>query len=163
MNKEECFDTVIKEHEPTILNICRVYSNGKREDMQDLFQDILVNIWKSIRLFKGKSSIGTWIYRIALNTAISHLRKEKKQVPVVEITEEFNRLADENKPDEDLEKLYESIEKLNDFDKSVILLYLDNKKHKEIAEILGIGVSNVGTQVQRIKAKLINIINDTKK
>ena len=161
MNKEERFVSIINDYEATILGICRIYTNGQKEKMCDLFQDVLINIWKSIHTFEGRSSINTWIYRIALNTAISHLRKEKKQIQIVEITEEFNRLSDGNKPDERLEALYEAIEKLNEIDKSIIFLYLDNKNHKEIAEILGFSVSNVGTRIQRIKVKLKNIINNS--
>ena len=161
MNKEERFVSIINEYEATILSICRIYTNGKKEKMRDLFQDVLINIWKSIDTFEGKSSISTWLYRIALNTAISHLRKREKQIQIVDITEEFNRFSDENKPDEQLETLYVAIEKLNDIDKSIIFLYLDKKNHKEIAEILGISVSNVGTRIQRIKVKLKNIIKNS--
>lgn len=160
MNNKENFESIIKNHKPTILNVCRIYSDGKREDMSDLFQEILINIWKSIRSFEGKSSINTWLYRVSLNTAISHLRKKNKQIPIIEIREEFNRLTDENKPDEQLEILYEAIEKLNEVDKSLIFLYLENKSHKEIVEILGISVSNVGTRIQRIKIKLEQIIKN---
>lgn len=161
MNKEERFVSIINEYEATILSICRIYTNGKKEKMRDLFQDVLINIWKSIDTFEGKSSINTWLYRIALNTAISHLRKREKQIQIIDITEEFNRFSDENKPDERLETLYEAIEKLNDIDKSIIFLYLDKKNHKEIAEILGISVSTVGTRIQRIKVKLKNIIKNS--
>ena len=144
-----------------MLNVCRIYSNGEREEMSDLFQEVLLNIWKGIHTFEGKSSLTTWLYRVTLNTAISHLRNKKKQIPIVEIREKFNHLTDKNKPDEQLEILYEAIEKLNEVDKSLIFLYLENKSHKEIAEILGISVSNVGTRIQRIKIKLEHIIKNS--
>lgn len=159
MNKEESFEFIIKNYKSMMLNVCRIYSNGEREEMSDLFQEVLLNIWKGIHTFEGKSSLTTWLYRVTLNTAISHLRNKKKQIPIVEIREEFNHLTDKNKPDEQLEILYEAIEKLNEVDKSLIFLYLENKSHKEIAEILGISVSNVGTRIQRIKIKLEHIIN----
>ncbi|MDD3643956.1 MAG: sigma-70 family RNA polymerase sigma factor [Bacteroidales bacterium] len=161
MNKEESFEFIIKNYKSMMLNVCRIYSNGEREEMSDLFQEVLLNIWKGIHTFEGKSSLTTWLYRVTLNTAISHLRNKKKQIPIVEIREEFNHLTDKNKPDEQLEILYEAIEKLNEVDKSLIFLYLENKSHKEIAEILGISVSNVGTRIQRIKIKLEHIIKNS--
>lgn len=161
MNKEESFEFIIKNYKSMMLNVCRIYSNGEREEMSDLFQEVLLNIWKGIHTFEGKSSLTTWLYRVTLNTAISHLRNKKKQIPIVEIREEFNHLTDKNKPDEQLEILYEAIEKLNEVDKSLIFLYLENKSHKEIAEILGISVSNVGTRIQRIKIKVEHIIKNS--
>lgn len=161
MNKEESFEFIIKNYKSMMLNVCRIYSNGEREEMSDLFQEVLLNIWKGIHTFEGKSSLTTWLYRVTLNTAISHLRNKKKQIPIVEIREEFNHLTDKNKPDEQLEILYKAIEKLNEVDKSLIFLYLENKSHKEIAEILGISVSNVGTRIQRIKIKLEHIIKNS--
>lgn len=161
MNKEESFEFIIKNYKSMMLNVCRIYSNGEREEMSDLFQEVLLNIWKGIHTFEGKSSLTTWLYRVTLNTAISHLRNKKKQIPIFEIREEFNHLTDKNKPDEQLEILYEAIEKLNEVDKSLIFLYLENKSHKEIAEILGISVSNVGTRIQRIKIKLEHIIKNS--
>lgn len=160
MTKEESFEFIINNYKSMILNVCRIYSNGEREEMRDLFQEVLLNIWKGLSTFEGKSSVKTWIYRVALNTAISHLRKKKKQIPIVEIKEGFDQLIDKNKPDEQLEILYKAIEKLNEVDKSLIFLYLENKSHKEIAEILGISISNVGTRIQRVKIKLEHIIKN---
>ena len=160
MTKEESFEFIINNYKSMILNVCRIYSNGEREEMRHLFQEVLLNIWKGLSTFEGKSSVKTWIYRVALNTAISHLMKKKKQIPIVEIKEGFDQLIDKNKPDEQLEILYKAIEKLNEVDKSLIFLYLENKSHKEIAEILGISISNVGTRIQRVKIKLEHIIKN---
>lgn len=161
MNRKERFEEILKEYEQMMFRVCRIYAHGEVEEMQDLYQDILINVWKSLAVFENKSSEGTWIYRVVLNTAISYSRMRRRKMSFVAIRHEENSIMDEYKPDSMVESLYEAIEELdNEMDKTMVFLFLDNKTYAEIAEILGISVSNVGTRIQRVKLKLKRIVDD---
>ena len=129
---------------------------------KDLFQDILLQLWKSYPTYNGQSKFSSWMYRVALNTAISQFRKEKKgdinfirELPVNIITDEnFNEQQERSKI------LYEAIGKLNKGEKSIIILYMDDYPYEEIADIIGISVSNVGVKINRIKSKLQKFLKE---
>ncbi|HEY1056822.1 MAG TPA: RNA polymerase sigma factor [Emticicia sp.] len=155
MDKKETFIKAIKENERLIFKIASVYTNNT-DDKADLVQEIIYQLWKSFDSFNHQSSVSTWMYRVALNVAIYQLKMAKRRVSTIEIDEQIL-----NYPDEDIgaieqkwELFRQKIESLNLLDKAIVMLYLDNKSYDEIAEIVGITVSNVGTKMQRIKEKL---------
>ena len=159
---EQEFLSVIKEYERVIYKVCYLYAT-KNAPLNDLYQEVVLNIWKAFGKFRGESKISTWIYRIALNTCISFIRKEKNIPEVVTLTQEANWMAD----DQDelqvmLKELHLLINRLGQLDKSIILLYLEEKSYEEISEITGLTVTNVATKLSRIKEKLrkLNVENN---
>lgn len=149
------FTNVIKEHEGLIFKVTMLYTNG-HQDRKDLYQEIVYQLWRSFGSFNEQSKLSTWMYRVALNTAIYYLKQAKKQINTTAINLETERFADDiDKTEEErIRLLYEHIQRLNILEKGIILLYLEGKSHEEIAEIVGITVSNVGTKISRIKEKL---------
>lgn len=155
MDKKSRFVNVIKKYEALIFKVATLYCDGF-QDREDLYQEIVYQLWKSFDSFNEQAKMSTWIYRIALNTAIYNLKSSKRQVNTIPIELESERIADEfDKTEVDKVKmLYESIQSLNLLERGVILLYLEDKSHQEIASIVGISTSNVGTKISRIKEKL---------
>ena len=155
MDKKSQFIKVIKEHEGLILKVSALYTNGL-EDQKDLYQEIVYQLCKSFDSFNERSKLSTWMYRVAMNTAIYNLKSVKKRINTISIGTETERYAEvEDKSEKDkIRVLYESIQSLNLLEKGIILLYLEGKTHQEIAEIIGITPSNVGTKISRIKQKL---------
>lgn len=155
MNKKQDFINTIRECEGILYKISRIYSEDLI-DRQDLYQDIVYQLWKSFDSFKGDSKISTWVYRVALNTSISHLERAGKRRNKVQINEDIFNLFEETDQvmDERVEALYNQIKKLDIIEKGIILLYLDGKSYDEIAIITGFSVTNVGTRLNRIKNKL---------
>lgn len=144
----------MREYKNLIYKVCHSYCSNP-SDHKDLEQDIILQLWSSMKRYNGSVKMSTWIYRIALNTAISHYRNEQKRNHVA--SENFMFLqAIEYDPetDERIKRLYAFIEQLNYLDKALMLLYLDETRHKEISEILGITESNVSTKINRIKQQL---------
>ncbi len=150
------FINLVSKHQGIVHKVCGIYCNNK-QDKQDLFQEILIQLWRSFPSFKGQSKISTWIYRVALNTAISAFRKQKKQVQQQAISLGALQIADapiDTEKEERLQFLYRAIAQLNKVEKAIIMLYLEEYDYKQIAEIIGISESNVGVKLHRIKAKL---------
>ena len=144
----------LHQYKGVVFKVARAYAPA-RMDQDDLFQEIIVQIWKSIPSFREESSATTWIYRIALNTAIKWVRKERNQLQTDEIENAEIISADNtNAIDERLQWLYNEIWQLDPIDRSVTLLLLDDFSYKEIADILGISLSNVGVKINRIKKYL---------
>jgi RNA polymerase sigma factor (sigma-70 family) len=150
---------ILNNHQGLIYKVCNLYCSD-REDRKDLFQEIVLQVWKSLGSFRHESSLSTWMYRIALNTAITHLKKEKKtlnqQLSLNGI--EIPELNDSDEKEEQLNALFIAIEHLDKIDKSIILLYLEEKSYEEISEITGLSKSNVGVKLNRIKTKLSNTL-----
>jgi RNA polymerase sigma factor (sigma-70 family) len=159
MNTKIAFIKIILENEGLIFKIAKVYANSK-EDEQDIYQEIVYQLWCSFPSFRSESKISTWMYRIALNTAIAHLNKEKKKGNYIPIDEALLNKNDEadNSIDEQSHALFAEIKKLNDLEKGIILLYLEGKSYDEIAVITGFTTTNVGTRLGRIKQKIITQI-----
>lgn len=155
MDKESKFVQIIKENEGVIFKITTFYTDNKA-DQQDLYQDIVYQLWRSFDSFRGESKISTWMYRIALNTALTRARKRKRRGYAVSIDKVI--LEQTENYDEEFEErlriLYHQIGKLNALEKGLILLLLEGKKYGEIAEITGLSTSNVGTRISRIKDKM---------
>lgn len=155
MEKKEEFIKVVKANEGLIYKITTLYTDGK-QDRKDLYQEIVYQLWKSFCTFNEKSKLSTWMYRVALNTAIFHLKQSKRRPDTIPFEFEMDWLGEEGDKaeEEKIKILYDHIQQLNLLEKGIILLYLEGKSHEEIAEIVGISVSNVGTKISRIKEKL---------
>lgn len=150
-NKKE-FSKLIEKNQGIIHKISLIYTNSL-VDRQDLFQEICLQLWKSFSNFRNESSFSTWMYRIALNTAINNIRKKKNGLSFETLndTHVFTETKDE---DDNIKLLYKSIARLNRIDKAIILLWLEEKDYEEIASIIGISKSNVSVKLVRIKRKL---------
>ncbi len=158
MEKE--FTDIISTHQGIILKVCRMYCND-HDDSEDLFQEIVLQLWRSYPAFKGDAKVSTWMYRIGLNTAITRLRKNSRKPLTQSLSIEHQNLRDTVPQRIDIEyreELQTAINMLNKLDKALVMLYLDEKSYKEIAEIIGISESNVGVKINRIKKKLQEII-----
>jgi RNA polymerase sigma factor (sigma-70 family) len=157
MTKDQEFTRLVRENKRIIYKICNSYCSNK-DDRDDLAQEIIYNLWKSFNSFNSEFRFSTWMYRIALNVAISFYRQEKKFKNNNPISEGL--IVFEEKPEEktEVEKnlglLQGFINELKEVDKAIILLYLDDKSHREIAEITGFTATNVATKINRIKDKL---------
>lgn len=154
MAAEADFYQMIKDHEGIIYKITRAYCDTY-EDQMDLYQEIVFQLWKGYDSFKGNSKRSTWMYRVALNTAYTYLRKEKRKGQKVSI--EHIKLHYEIKDtllEDRLAKMYAQIRKLPEIERAIILLLLEGKKYDEIAQITGLTRSNVATRISRIKEKL---------
>ena len=155
--RDHIFTEWLAGHKGILFKVVHAYA-FEHADRQDLFQEIVVQIWRSVDAFRGESSVPTWMYRVALNTAIAWTRKEdrhqrgKQPLAVVEGLLTTSSAA----PDPRVEWLYRQIARLKDVDRSVALLLLDGFSYKEIAAIVGITESNVGVKINRIKSALID-------
>ena len=156
MEKDK-FISVIKDNQNLIFKICYSYCSNP-ENRKDLQQEILLQLWNSFSKFDGRVKISTWIYRIALNTAISYYRNDckhkDKKVTIDASIISLSNFESESEQDENIVMLYQFIERLDEMDKALILLYLDDNKYKDIADILGISETNVATRISRIKKNL---------
>ncbi|WKN31309.1 RNA polymerase sigma factor [Porifericola rhodea] len=154
-NKEN-FLQVLEHHQRIIFKVCNSYC-ADHEDRKDLVQEVIVQLWKSFPKYDDRFKLSTWIYRIALNVAISHYRKEHvRQSKRTQWQEDFFSIADEDAHEmgEDIHLLRQFINKLDSMNRALMLLYLDDHSYDEIAGILDISVSNVGTKLNRLKQKL---------
>lgn len=161
---EKNFLTALEENQQKLLRICSVYAKD-RDDTKDLFQEVLVNIWRSMPSFKGNSSLGTWMYRIALNVCLriqtKHNKKRARFIRMDSITIGAMKSNDDhNEKNEHLIQLKNCIKRLNEADKAVITLYLEELPYKEISTITGLTENNVAVKIKRIKTKLLNCINE---
>lgn len=154
VDKRNEFLKAIKDSNNLVTKVASVYTNT-REDRHDLAQEITYQLWKSFSSFNQQSSVNTWMYRVAMNVAIHFLRKNKKRVQTTELKEDLLQLPGDAAYEEDKWKILKAhIDKLDMLDKGIVLLYLEDKTYDEIAEIIGISSTNVGTKLNRIKEKL---------
>ena len=155
MAKEIEFAELIRKHQGLLFKVTSIYTD-KKTDREDLFQEVVYQLWKSFDSFRKESKITTWMYRVAMNTAISQLKKRKRQPDAVRISDTILSYSENTNEEyeERLRSLYKHIERLNVLEKGLMLLLLEGKSYKEIAEITGLSDSNVGTRISRIKEKL---------
>jgi RNA polymerase sigma-70 factor (ECF subfamily) len=156
----EDFLKEIKANEGIIFKIVRIYS-GQYAEQQDLYQEIVYQLWKSFNSFQGKSKISTWIYKVALNTSLVHISFKKKHLKTISIQDVKFQIEANNDTqlDEKLNEMYRHIRQLNEIDRAIIFLFLEGKNYEEIAEITGFTSTNVGTRLNRIKLKIKNKIS----
>lgn len=155
MQKETEFVQIIQENEGVIFKITSLYTDN-RDDQKDLYQDVVYQLWKSFDSFRAASKISTWMYRVALNTALTRLRKSKRMGNKIPIDNVVLKQSENYDPEFEvrLKIMYSHIKKLNVLERGLMLLLLEGKKYDEIAEITGLSPSNVGTRISRIKQKL---------
>src|SRR5690606_33455632 len=152
---QQTFQTWLDQHRALMFKVLRAYAFTPM-DRDDLFQEIIIQVWRSVPAFQEKSAVTTWIYRIALNTASKWSRKERKHHNQEELDNVRHIVVESNvQVDDRLGWLYDEISRLNEIDRSVALLMLDDFSYKEIAPVLGITESNVGVKINRIKKHLI--------
>jgi len=154
--RDRIFDDWLASHKGILFKVVHAYA-FTHADLQDLFQEIVFQIWRSVDSFRGDSSVPTWMYRVALNTAIDWTRKEdrhRRGKQPFEAVEGLLTMSSSNGRDPRVEWLYHQIAQLKDVDRSVALLLLDGFSYKEIASIVGITESNVGAKINRIKSAL---------
>lgn len=160
MQPEKKFIQMVRAHEGIIFKISTVYTRSV-EDQKDLYQEIVYQLWKAFGMYKAAAKVSTWIYRISLNTAITRLRKAQRKADLTPIDQAILQYTESTDPvfEEQLKLLYRAIENLNTLDKGIVLLYLEDHNYEEIAQIIGLSVSNVGTRLSRIRQKMRTMIN----
>ena len=147
------FGRIIRENKGTIYTVCYMFSKDK-EEVDDLFQEALIKLWQGFSSFQGKSDMKTWIYKVTLNSCISIDRKKKKNrmtQPLMENIDLFDKNDADNKQ---TDMLHARIQRLQPFDRAIVLLWLENMSYQEIAQIVGIEVKNVSVRLYRIKEQL---------
>lgn len=149
----------MEQHKQIIYKVCFMYASDD-ETVNDLFQEVTLNLWKSFSRFRGDSKVTTWVYRIAVNTCISWLRVSGKRIKTVPLTFSMTELLSDEQEKENLRELYALINRLGKLERALILLWLEERSYEEIAKILDISVSNVGVRINRIKAKLVSMSNN---
>jgi len=152
------FLELIHKHQSIIHKICFVYSNN-RPDREDLQQEIILQLWKSYPSFQEKSAFSTWMYRVALNTAINQTRRPGLFIDASSSPEIPYDPSDSYKLSEEIQILYRAISKLKKVEKAIVLLWLEEKSYEEISEAIGITVKNVSVRLVRIRARLAELIS----
>ena len=157
---ERDFEEIVKKHRGTIYAVCYMFSNDQAA-VADLFQEVLINLWNSLPSFEGRSDMRSWIYRVSLNVCIS-LDRKKRRRKTVPLTMDINPYeeTETNQNSRQMDMLRRRIAKLGQFDRAIILLWLENMSYEEIAAIMGITVKNVSVRLYRIKEELKNMSND---
>ena len=155
MSKETVFTDLIRKHQALLYKVTSVYTDNK-QDQEDLFQEVVYQLWKYFDSFREESKITTWMYRVAMNTAITQLKRKKKRREALNIVDVLIKQTDSKDEvfEERLRLLYQHLQHLNTLDKGLIFLLLEGKSYNEIAQITGLQPSNVGTRISRIKKKL---------
>jgi RNA polymerase sigma-70 factor (ECF subfamily) len=156
LSSEQEFIAQIRSTQGILWKICHLYC-PEAEERQDLFQEMLVQLWRSYRTFKGQSKFSTWVYRVCLNVAISQYRKSRRQAPSTELPREVYEQVDSQESElkeERSKALYEAIAQLKTLEKALVMLYLEDKSYDEISEIMGISANNARVKMNRIREKL---------
>ena len=158
-DKEHQFELLVREHKRTIYTVCYMFSHNKAE-IDDLFQEILIRLWNGFDNYEGRSSARTWIYRVALNTAINQDKKQRRRIETVPLTVDIDPFEADNPKTEQVRKLHDLISQLELIDRSLVLLWLEGISYDEIGAIIGITPNNVGVRLMRIKDKLVKMSNN---
>ena len=157
-NIELQFTRMVKEYRKTIYTVCYFFSKDT-EEVNDLYQEILINLWKGFPNYRGESSLKTWIWRVSLNTCSNQERKKKSRIRTVSLSIDIDLYNDEDAGSRQIQMLYDRINRLDVFDRAIILLWLENMTYQDIADVVGISVSNVTTRLFRIKEQLKTMSN----
>jgi len=157
--KETEFTRIVKEHKATVFTVCYLFSKDQ-DEVNDLFQETLVNLWRGFDSFKGKCNVKTWIWRVSLNTCLTFERKKRRRVDTIPLSMEINLFTDTDDDTRQIQQLYHRINKLGLVDRAIILLWLENMSYEEIGQIIGISTKNVSVKLFRIKEQLKKMSND---
>ena len=158
---EKNFLNDFEKNQNIVHKICRIYTTNQ-DQHNDLFQEITIQIWKNYSKFRGESKFSTWMYRVSLNTAITLYRKSNRSIKTQDFSDVSFKIKAEDyddTKDKQLKALYDGIRELNDIEKALIFLYLEDKPYKEIAKTLGISEGNARVKMNRSKEKLRKILN----
>ena len=153
---EKDFSRIVKQHKSTIYTVCYMFSKDA-DEVNDLFQEVLINLWKGFTSFQGRSDLSTWIWRVSLNTCISCERKKK--LDTVPLSMEINLFEDQDEDSQQIQLLHKRIHQLKPIDRAIVLLWLENLSYEEIGAIVGITAKNVGVRLYRIKEELKKMSN----
>lgn len=156
--KEKQFQQTIMKNKSTIYTVCYMFSNDS-DEVNDLFQESLINLWKGFDGFEHRSDIKTWIYRVSLNTCISIDRKKRRQ-PESSLSMDINLFKDSDEDTKQVDMLHQRISQLKPFDRAIVLLWLENLSYEEIGQIVGISTKNVSVRLFRIKEQLKQMSNN---
>ncbi|MBQ4206353.1 MAG: sigma-70 family RNA polymerase sigma factor [Bacteroidales bacterium] len=157
--KENEFNRIVKANKATIFTVCYLFSK-EQDEVNDLFQETLINLWRGFDGFQGKCDVKTWIWRVSLNTCLTYERKKKRRVDTVPLTMDINLFTDTDDDTRQVQMLYRRINKLGPLDKAIVLLWLENLSYDEIGQIIGISTKNVSVKLVRIKEQLKKMSND---
>lgn len=152
--KEQEFARLVREHKGTIYTVCYMFSKDP-EEVNDLFQEVLINLWKGLENFRGDSKLDTWIWKISLNTCISADRKKKREGEKVPLEMSANLFEDNDSDSKQVRQLYSRINRLGLIDRAIVLLWLENLSYEEIGAIVGISAKNVSVKLVRIRQQLV--------
>ncbi len=157
-NIELQFTKMVKEYRKTIYTVCYFFSKDT-EEVNDLYQEILINLWRGFPAYRGESSLKTWIWRVSLNTCSNQERKKKSRIQTVPLSVDIDLYNDEDTNSKQIRMLYDRINRLDVFDRAIILLWLENMSYQDIADVVGISVPNVTSRLFRIKEQLKSMSN----
>ena len=157
--KELEFNRIVKANKAAIFTVCYLFSKDQ-DEVNDLFQETLINLWRGFDGFQGKCDVKTWIWRVSLNTCLTFERKKKRHVDTLPLTMDINLFTDTDDDTRQVQMLYRRINKLGMLDRAIILLWLENMSYEEIGEIIGISTKNVSVKLVRIKEQLKKMSND---
>lgn len=149
---EREFSQLVKAHKSTIYTVCYMFSKDA-DEVNDLFQEILVNLWRGFDKFEGRSDIRTWFYRVSLNTCIS-INRKKKRNKAIPLSMDINLYEDNDADTRQVKMLYDRISRLAPFDRAIVLLWLEGIAYDEIGQIVGISAKNVSVKLVRIREQL---------
>lgn len=155
---EQEFTKVVREHKGTIYTVCYMFSKDE-DEVADLFQEILINIWKGFENFRGDSSVRTWIWRISFNTCVSYEKKKSRKGSTIPLSLSINLFDDSDEETRQIKMLQKRIRQLGPFDRAIVLLWLDDLSYAEIGEIVGISEKNVSVRLVRIREQLKKMNN----
>ncbi|SDS61095.1 RNA polymerase sigma-70 factor, ECF subfamily [Formosa sp. Hel1_31_208] len=158
---EHSFVELLEKHQNIVHKVCRLYTNNQ-DAHNDLFQEITIQLWKAYPKFRGDAKFSTWMYRVGLNTAITLYRKSKRTIKTQEFESVSFKIKSEDYDDtqeQQLKLLYTAVHQLNDIEKALVLLYLEDKNYSEISETLGISEVNARVKMNRVKKKLKTVLN----
>ena len=157
--KELEFNRIVKANKAAIFTVCYLFSKDQ-DEVNDLFQETLINLWRGFDGFHGKCDMKTWIWRVSLNTCLTFERKKKRRLDTLPLTMDINLFTDTDDDTRQVQMLYRRINKLGMLDRAIILLWLENMSYEEIGEIIGISTKNVSVKLVRIKEQLKKMSND---
>lgn len=158
MKQEEFFNQLVRENKSTIYTVCYMFSQDE-DEVNDLFQETLINIWKGIDGFREESKVSTWIYRVALNTCLLQERKKKKEVQRVPLKMDVNFFEDNDANAAQVRQLHQRIGQLGLVDRAIVMMWLEGMSYEEIGSVMGISAQNVGVKLFRIKEQLKKMNN----
>lgn len=151
--QEDKFAQLVREHKSTIYTVCYMFSHDE-DEVNDLFQETLINMWKGIDSFREESKISTWIYRVALNTCLLQERKKKREVKKVPLTMDVNFFEDNDANSAQVRMLHQRIGKLGLVDRALVMMWLEGMSYDEIGAVMGLTPKNVGVKLFRIKEQM---------